>query len=205
MKKRISKFLVKNNVAQSLVQRQLGGFIFGVFAGLALCCSVGAHEIGYDEVAAPIADCEVRRQQAGASAAAGAMAVDLCMATYFETRRFLGAGQTEISPHDIRLAFELREKWAKRGEGIAQFLLATAYFEGSQGVAQSDYHAHVWGLMALANGSVEALGFASHDFARQFLTTAQRARAQAEAERCMRGGYQECDGLLSRAASTTKP
>lgn len=187
------------------MQRRLGGFIFGALAGLALCCSVGAHEIGYDEVAAPIADCEARRQQAGASAAAGAMAVDLCMATYFETRRFLGAGQTEISPHDIRLAFELREKWAKRGEGIAQFLLATAYFEGSQGVAQSDYHAHVWGLMALANGSVEALGFASHDFARQFLTTAQRARAQAEAERCMRGGYQECDGRLIHVPSEPKP
>jgi hypothetical protein len=59
--------------------------------------------------------------------------------------------------------------------------------------------------MALANGSVEALGFASHDFARQFLTPAERAKAQAAAERCMRGGYQECDGLLSRAASTAKP
>lgn len=205
MKRAFPKFLFKNNVAQGWVPARFGVLFLGAVAGLALCCSVGAHEIGYEEVAAPIADCEARRQQAGAPSAMGAMAVDLCMASYFETRRFRGGSQADISAHDPRLAFELREKWAKRGAGGAQFLLATAYFEGSQGVAQSDYHAHVWGLMALANGSVEALGFASHDFARQFLTPAERVKAQAAAERCMRGGYQECDGLLSRAASTAKP
>ena len=151
-----------------------------------------AHEIGFEEAAAPIPVCEARRQRS-APGQDSAMAVDLCMASYFETRRFLGGGQAERGPHDVRLAFQLREKWAKRGEGAAQLLIATAYFEGGQGVRQSDYHAHLWGLMARANGSLEALGFASHDFARQFLTPAERDRAATTAERCMQSRYQDCD------------
>ena len=90
---------------------------------------------------------------------------------------------------DLTKAFRLFKKFAERGDPEAQTTLGYMFANGD-GVALNDVYAYMWWIIAASNG--QEVAASNLIMAREFMNTAQTAKASELAEICVRQNYKEC-------------
>jgi TPR repeat protein len=106
-----------------------------------------------------------------------------CRSTDFDT------GLAAFVRGDFATAFRTLEPLADQGDADAQFALGAMYSDG-QGVVKDYVTAHMWGVIAWANGSDN--GRKLVDLLEPLIFRTQIAAAKERASACVARQYREC-------------